>query len=186
MTVYQLNPLEDPRWELLSLQHPSASVFHTSAWLRALQLSYGYQPVVLTTSSPEEDLTNGIVFCRVKSRITGNRLVSLPFSDHCEPLFGDPNELASLLSMLKTDRVQKDTKYVEIRPLHAKLAEQSSFEAAETFWHHRIDLRTPTDTLFLQFHTNIQRNIKRAEQKFLRYETGRSNELLHENCNPFD
>ena len=37
-------------------------------------------------SPPDEPLENGFLFCRVESWLTGRRLVSLPFSDHCEPL----------------------------------------------------------------------------------------------------
>lgn len=61
MTIYEIDPLEDPRWERLSLQHPSSSAFHTPAWLKALQRTYGYEPVALTTSSPGTELTSGIV-----------------------------------------------------------------------------------------------------------------------------
>src|SRR5262245_20006552 len=85
-TVHQLDPLSDPRWKDLVAWHPDASVFHPSAWLGALQRSYGYQPVAYTTSAPGAPLGDGIVFCRVESWLTGRRLVSLPFSDHCAPL----------------------------------------------------------------------------------------------------
>ena len=40
----------------------------------------------MTTSPPGTDLQDALVFCKVRSWVTGRRLVSLPFSDHCEPL----------------------------------------------------------------------------------------------------
>jgi hypothetical protein len=45
----------------LAEEHPRASVFHTIAWLEALRQTYGYQPVVYTTSAPGNGLRNGIV-----------------------------------------------------------------------------------------------------------------------------
>ena len=101
LPVYRLQPLEDPRWADLVDRHPRSSVFHTIAWLEALRRTYGYEPVAYTTSSPGERLKNGLVFCRVASWITGRRLVSLPFSDHCEPLV---DSLADEVLLLKAVR----------------------------------------------------------------------------------
>src|SRR5450755_1829723 len=89
--VHEINPLCDPRWEAFINGHPRSSVFHSTKWLRALETTYGYDPVVVTTCPADAPLTNGIVFCRVKSWLTGRRLVSLPFSDHCEPLVNNSN-----------------------------------------------------------------------------------------------
>ena len=84
----RIQPLTDPRWAELVKRHPRSSVFHTREWLEALHRTYGYEPVAMTTCSPDA-LTNAVVFCRVESRLTGRRLVSLPFSDHCELLVED-------------------------------------------------------------------------------------------------
>ncbi len=48
MTVYTLNPLEDPRWAEFLQRHPRASVYHTPGWLEALHRTYGYEPIVYT------------------------------------------------------------------------------------------------------------------------------------------
>lgn len=65
--VYELDPLSDMRWETFVNSHPKSSVFHSRPWLEALQISYGYTPVVFTTCSRENALINGLVFCRVNS-----------------------------------------------------------------------------------------------------------------------
>src|SRR5437660_276344 len=85
-TAYRIDPLRDPRWAELAERHPRASVFHTPGWLEALRRTYGYEPVAYTTTPLGTELTNGIVLCRVYSRITRRRMVSLAFSDHFEPL----------------------------------------------------------------------------------------------------
>ena len=78
------DPIGDPRWSELLDRHPAASVFHSPGWLNALRQTYGYEPFVVTTSTGPT-LENGLVVCRVKGW-TSRRLVSLPFSDHCDPL----------------------------------------------------------------------------------------------------
>ena len=86
MSVYEIDPLSDPRWPDFLLRHADATIFHTSNWLRALHRTYGYVPVVYTTCSRSQELRNGIPFCKINSWLTGRRLVSVPFSDHCQPL----------------------------------------------------------------------------------------------------
>src|SRR5215469_16265318 len=84
--VYIIDPLQDIRWEQFLQVHHDACLFHSTAWLGALQRTYGYTPLVYTTSRPREPLRDGMVFCRVDSWLTGRRLVGLPFSDYCAPL----------------------------------------------------------------------------------------------------
>ena len=64
MHVYEIDPTTDQRWEEFLGQHRQASVFHTTKWLRALQMTYGHIPAVFTTSAPGRVLTNGIPFCK--------------------------------------------------------------------------------------------------------------------------
>ncbi len=116
MTVYKIHPLQDPRWIEFLQRHPRASVFHSAGWLEALRRTYGYEPVVLTTSPRTAQLSNGLVFCRVPSWLTGHRIVSLPFSEHCEPLVDSLQELEYLLCSLERDLEKENWKYCEIRP----------------------------------------------------------------------
>ena len=88
MQLHTLDPMIDRRWDDLVASHAKASVFHQSGWLRVLAKTYGYRPVVLTsTPAVTCRFRTAVVFCEVKSWITGSRLVSLPFADHAEPLF---------------------------------------------------------------------------------------------------
>src|SRR5262249_22725431 len=67
VTVYTFNPLSDTRWDDLVRAHPHASIFHSRGWLEALQRTYGFEPVVFTTSPPGTPLNDGIVLCGVRS-----------------------------------------------------------------------------------------------------------------------
>lgn len=178
MTVYRLNPLEDLRWAEFVQRHPRASVFHTPGWLQALCRTYGYEPIVYTTSLPRAELTNGLVFCRVRSWLTGNRIVSLPFSDHCEALVDDPEDLNCILQSLERESKSNGWKYVEMRPV-SPLVNRAEFGPEQNFYFHRIDLRPQLSELFSSFaKTGCQQKIRRAERLGLSYEEGRSELLL--------
>lgn len=178
MIAYKIDPLEDSRWAQLSLKHPNASVFHSPAWLRALRIAYEYEPIAVTTTPPGEELKNGIVFCRIPNWLTGDRLVSLPFSDHCEPLVNGRAELDCLLSRLKNDSLLGDVKYIEFRPVTSIVGGQPGIATLAEFRLHKIDLAPSTAILYRRLHQNIQRNIRRAERQLLRYESGTSEKLL--------
>ena len=66
MSVYQIDPMLDARWTEFVRAHPKASVFHTSSWLKALQRTYGYQPVAFTTSAPTAELKDALSFAGLK------------------------------------------------------------------------------------------------------------------------
>src|SRR3989442_15393329 len=94
---------------------PSVIDLSFAAVIVALRATYGFAPTVFTTCPPDAPLTNGIAFCRVRSWLTGSRLVSLPFSDHCEPLVDDAAALKTLLAAVR-EKAMTMFKYAEIRP----------------------------------------------------------------------
>lgn len=179
--AYEIDPLCDPRWAVLVDGHPQASVFHTPKWLRALRNVYGYEPVAITTRPPGTCLTNGFVFCRIKSWLTGRRLVSLPFSDHCEPLADSQDELDEMLLHMKRHVDQHGWEYVEIRPVSCQPSGSTKLGKGVTYSLHRLDLRPSQQELFHNFHKDcVQRKIRRAEREKLHYEAGASEDLLQQ------
>ena len=181
MTVYTLDPLQDSRWADLVARHPQATVFHTTAWLQTLRQTYGYQPTVFTTTGAGRALDNGIVFCQVRSWLTGRRLVSLPFSDHCEPLVDDRDTQLTLLAHLERTRRDSGWDYIELRPHSQRLSSIPRLTASEHFWFHVLDLQPGEDALFDALHKDsTQRKIHRARREGLVYDEGRSERLLGE------
>jgi hypothetical protein len=177
--VHEFDPIEDPRWEQLVRNHPRASVFHSIKWLRALRDVYGYQAVGMSTSQPGAPLENGIPLCRISSWLTGKRLVSLPFSDHCEPLVNNCEESNSIVARLRRSVEQGNEQYVELRPVRWVSDGSAKLGMSSTFQFHALDLRPAWEQLFAAFHRDcVQRKIRRAEREKLRYEEGASESLL--------
>ena len=178
MSVYQIDPVQDPRWGEFLGRHPHASVFDCPAWLEALRRTYDYEPFILTTSPPGAELTNGLPVCRIRSWLAGHRLVSVPFSDHCEPLGDRPEELYEILSFLTRQVERGNWRYVEVRPRScAPLA--NAFQAIRTYHFHKLDLSPSLEELFRRFHkASVQRKIRRSEREGLTCEAGASERLL--------
>ncbi len=148
-------------------------MFHSLAWLGALNRTYGYRIVAYTTSGPGEMLHNAIVCCQIQSWVTGRRLVSLPFSDHCEPLVENEDDLKLLLNELQQDALRERCRYIEIRPLTAIPVSclQPSVTARCSL--HQLDLQPELDGIFRNFHqSSIRRKILRSQRERLEYEEG--------------
>jgi CelD/BcsL family acetyltransferase involved in cellulose biosynthesis len=178
-TVFEIDPLRDPRWQAFIEWHADSSAFHRVEWLRALQSCYGYVPRALTLTAPDSPLQNALPYCEVSSSLTGKRLVSLPFSDHCEPLVSHPQELDALLGAAAEKVDAKRWKYFEMRPLLRVPPSPSVLAVSETFYFHRLNLRPSEEILFKRFHKDsVQRKIRRAAREGLRYEDGSSDKLL--------
>jgi Acetyltransferase (GNAT) domain len=179
MDVFRINPLTDPRWAALVARHPQASIFHSPGWIAALHRTYGYEPIAYTTSPPGQDLLCGIPFCRIRTWLTGNRLVSLPFSDHCAPLVDSQEAFDAMLAALQHDVEKENWQYVELRPSAFTLPLRNDFSQTEAFALHTLDLRPGLRALFRGLHKDcVQRKIQRAEREGLSCEEGNSEPLL--------
>jgi hypothetical protein len=177
--VHCIEPLKDSRWDRFLQEHPRASMFHSTPWLLALSETYGYEPIAYTTSPAGQDLSNSIVLCRVKSWLTGRRLVSLPFSDHCDPLVDATEERDAIASTLQQEIESERWHYLEIRPLTSFEMCPSLRKMAITYSFHKLELSYPIDAIFHGFHkSSTQRKIRRAEREGLTYREGSTQAFL--------
>jgi len=162
-------------------RHPAASIFHTPGWLTALRQTYGYQPFVVTASAGALD--GGLLICEVNNWLT-RRLVSLPFSDHCEPLVNGESDASDIVAFLKAYAQTRGAKSVELRPAGAVMpwlqaADGFKLQPDAKYWLHHLDLRPEATDIFRQFHhSSTQRAVRRAEREQLTHEAGTSNRLL--------
>src|SRR5262249_7853204 len=110
---------------------------------------------------------------------TGRRVVSLPFSDHCEPLVNIADESDSLLLRIRRYVDEDKCKYIEIRPVSYLPSGRTELASGVAYLLHRLELRPSAQELFRNFHKDcVQRKIRRAEREKLDYEEGTSEDLL--------
>ena len=179
--AHGIDPLEDRRWDEFVQRHPRASLFHSRAWLEALSRTYRYKPIAFTTSPAGQRLENGILFCQVESWLTGRRLVSLPFSDHCEPLVDTEEDLDAIAVVLARESRCGQWRYIEMRPVGRFEIAASLHRTAMPYTLHQLDLGPDIHTLFRNCHKNsTQRKILRAQREGLRYSEGSTEKLLED------
>lgn len=177
MTVHRIDPLDDSRWAALVAEHPDASVFHSPGWLRALRRTYRFRPMVLTTASPGQPLEDAVLLCRVDSRLTGRRLVSVPFADHCQPFWGA--DAGTLIDAVAEEGRSSGCRYVELRPVRAEgVLDRPGFGCHVRYAHHTIDLSPDLDQLRGAVHrSSVHQRINRAQRDGVVVRRGNSAEL---------
>lgn len=99
-----LDPITDARWSTLIQRAPNAGVFHHPLWLRLLRDCYGYPISAVCLVGTDGELRSGLPIATVRSRLTGTRLVSVPFSDVCGPLGTDDGLRPTLIAAVDTER----------------------------------------------------------------------------------
>ena len=138
-------------------------------------------PLSIPAPAPGQELRDGLVFCFVESWLTGRRLVSLPFSDHCEPLASGCEGAQALLASLRELCHKQNCRYAEVRSLEHLKEGSQEFQEAETYYLHCVDLVPDLGILYRNLHkSSTQRKIRRAEREGLIYQEGQSEALLED------
>ena len=145
----------------------------------ALAHTYGYEPFALTSSSANEPLNDAVVLCRISSWITGKRLVSLPFADHCELLLRQPEDAQEFVEWLQAECDRRHCRYIELRS--RTQSSHYGMQAGESYYFHALDLAPSLERLFEGLHKDSsQRKIRRAEKEGIQCNAGRSPYHVHE------
>lgn len=75
--------VRDSEWREALNRLEGASIYHTPEWRMLLESAFGFEPCYLFAVD-ETDAVRGLLpLFHIKSRITGERLCSVPFSHIC-------------------------------------------------------------------------------------------------------
>ncbi len=162
-----VNPLEDPKWDAQLAAHADASFFHSSAWARVLQETYGHKPVYVCRFRGSQ-LKQLLPMMEVFSPLTGRRGVSLPFSDFCSPLTSDGLDLRALYEFAIHHGRERNWRYLECRGGTGQSWPGSKPSLA--FFGHNIPLAGGEVALFKQLDAAVRRGVRKAQQQGVRIE----------------
>lgn len=137
-------------WESYVTKHPSGTIYHLPQWKTVLEASFHYKPLYLFAKREDGALCGVLPLFQIKSWLTGNRLVSLPFSYICGPIVDSEQALIALINEAKNLCRALRCSYVEIRmiangeyPVISNPWSELGFEISEHFSTHVLDLAQP-------------------------------------------
>lgn len=165
------DPTKDHRWDDYVAQHPLGSLYHTSRWMQVLQKSFGYQPRYAVMEDAGGNLCGAAAMCLVKSLITGNRMVALPFSDYCDVLLNDESDRDALFQFLIKNAIYLNAEYFELKAKQENgFYEDTGFRRINSAKNHILDIQCGSlEEIQKKFHKSyILRNIKKAQDSPLK------------------
>ena len=168
-TASPIDPISDPAWLALLQRSPSASIFHHPLWLELLRTQYGYEASACCIEDAGE-IVAGIPIASIESRLTGRRLVSLPFSDVCPPVVaGDSGD--SAIDVLGEALVEQHRRTGLDLTIHESLPSAPGAFVRQRFVRHLLQLAPdPSEVENNYSKSQVKRGIKKAQREGLRAE----------------
>ena len=165
MKLETLDPIRDPRWQRLVDAASGPTVFAHAAWLELLGKRYRYGMSALGVVDDGE-LVAGLPLARVESRLTGKRIVALPFSDVCPPLHRDGADAAAAVSVLAGAlAAEREATGLDIEVRDA-LHGIPGAHIVPRFLVHRLALEADQEAVLARTSkSQIRRGIKKAERE---------------------
>ncbi len=155
MKVIEIDPRNDPLWLRLIEEH-GGSVFGAPPWLDVLVDTYGFRIRALVAVNHEGDPLSGLCFVELSD--WGETIVSLPFSDYCDPLVSDEEQWDVLIRELMERKLPIDLRCLScVHP-----SRDSRFTIVNSAVWHGIDLRADVETIRRGFHKSARQSISLA------------------------
>lgn len=156
--LVRIDPLTDPLWENL-IQRSNAGLFHSKLWMQVLHDTYDMDFVAHVLVDDDGQPMAGMHFCEI-SDIRGDRTVSLPFSDYCDPLVADWDQWSTL-----RDSLVDANHPINMRCLRndIPLGDSEFAQPKRAKWH-GIDLSADTEEHWSRIDSSARRAIRKAEK----------------------
>ncbi len=129
--------------------------------MHIIQETYAFKPLMYAYKDGSGNISGVFPCFLIKSLVTGSRIVSLPFSDHCGPLFKDKRQEKEVLSeVVKKHGLQ--VKYIEIR---SPVAHDSGLICHNYYKHHILNLDSNASEVSKKLNKKtIQYSIRKARR----------------------
>lgn len=158
-----VNPWECEEWDHYVDAHPMGSMYHTAQWCRIVAEVGAYTPRCFITRENGK-ITGLLPAMEIRSRLTGNRLGTIPFSDVCYPLTDSVPAAGALIdAALQVQKNGRLTHYemrgtpaltvLEDEPGRAseELTENRGFAVQRHFYKYVIPLSEDTESIRMTF-----------------------------------
>ena len=158
MEIKFINPLEDSDWIPFICKQRESNIFHHPNWMRVLKNQYDYNVSAICLYD-HGIIKAGLPFCEIRSITGKKKIISLPFSDFCDPLYNCDEELSCLLNALTNYSELHKISSIEI---NSDLKGISNFKSVSDSVVHIFEIKESEGELMKSFHESKRRGIKKA------------------------
>ncbi len=159
-----INPIIDSAWLNFIEHQDKATIFHHPAWLSVLNKQYHFPVFAVCSQDKKGNITAGIPFCEVRTLFGKKKWVSLPFSDYCNPLYSNEDDLKSIIDSIIKEKNRKIIDSIEIR---YELPFECGFIFNNKFVLHTLKLSSDVESVFKSFSKKFRQYPRKAEREGL-------------------
>jgi CelD/BcsL family acetyltransferase involved in cellulose biosynthesis len=163
-SITTLNPLDDSRWDPFVEAHPQGSIYHHSSWLKVIASTYRQATPLCFAKTEGDRLKAALPAFVVRSRLTGTRLVSLPFTSYCNPLYEEQSDLTGLVNAVIGSLPVHQAAFYELRTREALPEGARSLKQHAYHMTHILNLEGGFGKVRKGISSNIVTNKKRADK----------------------
>ncbi|MBI2549281.1 FemAB family PEP-CTERM system-associated protein [Candidatus Woesearchaeota archaeon] len=156
--------ITEKEWDLYIKAHPQSCFFHQLKWKEVLQQTFSYTPFYLRAIK-DGTLTGVLPLFLVKDKVTGTKLLSLPFSTQAGMLYDDEEAKNNLLKQALTLARQHTVNYVELRHLANPLLPWTSRAVYYTLL---LELHSDPELVWRKFNKKVRNSTRKAMHEGLR------------------
>jgi FemAB-related protein (PEP-CTERM system-associated) len=148
-------------WDDFVRRQEAWSHFHLHGWRTVLEQTYGHEGVYLAAYDPAGSLAGVLPLVRVRSRLFGHFLVSMPFVNYGGPL-GSDAAVRALVAEAQAIATRDAVKLLELRSRRALPIDLPAS-------HRKITVTLPLpagspEPLWKGFDANVRRRVKRSRK----------------------
>ncbi len=165
----KLDTPDEKAWDGYVIQKEEASIFHLFVWREVIENSFSFQPYYICSKDQEDKISGILPLFLIKSRLTGRRLVSLPFSYTCGPLGDSKVIIESLIKDGLQIFEKTKSKYLEIKANQKEEALKSlGFQESKYYQTYILPLTGPEENWRNLHKSSTQRSINKAKKEGVR------------------
>jgi len=167
----EILPVASNKWMSFIQNHQDANVFHTPEWARVIKNTYGFPIYAAVLTTDEGLITSGVPFSVVHGPLSKGKIVSLPYTDHCQPLLSSDSDAGLLAGFLAETGNRVNIGRVELR---WKYPDLEDYVYRTRHFRHFIPLEKGAGEVYKSFSRTQRQNIGVAEKSGVEIVRGES------------
>jgi peptidoglycan/xylan/chitin deacetylase (PgdA/CDA1 family) len=160
-----IDPVTDPRWDKFVESHPFGLICHLSGWKQVLEESFPHMKghYLALLNHEDNSIRAALPVFEIKSILTGNRLVSIPFATNCDPLISSEEDVRALLDAAINLSIKLKCRSIEIRTLASgPLVEDSRIGSVVYNKSHQLSLEADPEEIIKTFQSKLRQQINKS------------------------
>jgi hypothetical protein len=155
--IYTLERAEE--WDSMLVDAAAHGIFHSMAWARVLNDTYGFLPLYIACRDGNESAL--LPLMEVRNPCRGRKGVCLPFTDTCGPLSTGPGALVVLDAAVQDLARHRRWRKVEIR----EDCGFTGYAPSARYYEHVLRLSGGLPAVSRSLRSSTSRNIQKAERE---------------------